>query len=132
MFETIYFQNVTVSIDKCGKTMFERFSSFLPFGHNSKQMGASNCKRTILDCVFNSKLNTFYILDVIEWRGTSYIDFDVRISIYYYVPTSTIVIAFIVIENLYFNFRLIFAFSSCKVDFTNYLASAKYHHTTNI
>lgn len=132
MLITICFQNSTVTIEKCGTTMLERFSSLLPFGSNSTQMGSFNCKRTVLDCVFNFKLKTFYILDIIEWRGMSYKDFDVRISIYYYVPNSTIVIVFIVIDNLYFNFRLIFDFSSFRVDFTNFRVSTKYHRTTNI
>lgn len=34
-----------------------------------------------MDCVYNFKLKKYYILDIIEWMGVKYSDFDVCIMV---------------------------------------------------
>jgi len=62
-------------------TFLSNFPSLFPYGCHLPNSHPIHRKRIVLDCVFNYTLKKYYILDIIEWMGIPYTDFDV--SIYY-------------------------------------------------
>lgn len=75
----LLFQNKTRTVNKFGTSM-NYFFSLLPYGCYLPNNYSSHHKRTVLDCLYNNKLKTYYILDIIEWMGVPYTDFDVCIN----------------------------------------------------
>jgi len=58
----------TISRRINGKIM-NRFYSLLPNGSPNSQIGKYSSDYCILDCIFYPALKTYFILDVISWRG---------------------------------------------------------------
>lgn len=70
------FQNKTKAVNKFG-TCFNHFQSLFPYGYHQPNNIPSHRKRTVLDCIYNFTLKKYYILDIIEWMGIPYTEFDV-------------------------------------------------------
>lgn len=100
--------------------MINYFSSLFPFGcHLPINSSSSHRKRTVLDCVYNFKLKKYFILDIIEWMGVPYTEFDVCLHVLFVLN---------LIKNLknsycliYFDFRLNSDFILYRVNLTKYL-----------
>lgn len=73
-----FLQNKTKVVNKYGTTL-NYFQSLFPHGCTISNNYSSNRKRTVLDCIYSYKLKKYYILDIIEWIGVPYTDFDVCI-----------------------------------------------------
>lgn len=73
-----FFQNRTKVVNKYGTTL-NYFQSLFPYGCHVPDNCPSHRKRTVLDCLYNYKLKKYYVLDIIEWMGVTYTDFDVCI-----------------------------------------------------
>lgn len=63
----------TVARFENGEVM-EVFPSYLPNGSRHSPGGRGSSSFCILDCIFDKQNNTFYILDVISWKGQFYSD----------------------------------------------------------
>lgn len=69
----LFFQGKTKCFNKFGYKLFECDSS-LPGGgtRKSRKEGV-----TVLDCIFNSEAETFFILDMLVWNSVSFLDCEV-------------------------------------------------------
>ncbi|VVC29306.1 Hypothetical protein CINCED_3A025092 [Cinara cedri] len=74
--------NKTKSVNKYGTSLFH-FPSLFPYGCHLPNNCPSHRKRTVLDCIYNFKIKKFYILDIIEWMGVPYTDFDAEFRFYF-------------------------------------------------
>jgi len=74
--------NKTKAVNKFG-TSLNLFPSLFPYGCHLPNNCPSHRKRTVLDCVYNFKLKKYYILDIIEWMGVPYTDFDAEFRFYF-------------------------------------------------
>ncbi|CAJ0932452.1 unnamed protein product [Ranitomeya imitator] len=73
-------QGSTAAYNKSGYCV-NRFPSLLPGGnpHNS----ATGKDYTILDCIYNEESRTYYVLDVMCWRGDSVYDYHTDFRFYW-------------------------------------------------
>ncbi|KAE8617313.1 hypothetical protein XENTR_v10009032 [Xenopus tropicalis] len=76
----------TASYTKSGYCV-NRFPSLLPGGN--RHNNASGKDYTILDCIYNEETRTYYVLDVMCWRGHPVYDCQVNIRYYLYPCTFT-------------------------------------------
>ncbi|KAL5244250.1 hypothetical protein ACI65C_011660 [Semiaphis heraclei] len=74
--------NKTKTVNKFGTTL-NYYSSLFPYGCRASNNCPSHRKRTVLDCVYSFKLKKYYILDIIEWMGVPYTDFDAEFRFYF-------------------------------------------------
>ncbi|XP_050537420.1 snurportin-1 isoform X2 [Daktulosphaira vitifoliae] len=74
--------NKTKAVNKKG-TSLNFFPSLFPYGCHITTNCPSHRKRTVLDCVYNFKLKKYYILDIIEWMGVPYTNFDAEFRFYF-------------------------------------------------
>lgn len=74
------FQNDTKVFNKYG-TLVNYFPSLFPYGCHLSNNRAPHRKRTVLDCVYSFQSKKYYVLDIIEWMGVPYTDFEVCIFI---------------------------------------------------
>lgn len=56
-----------------------KFQSLLPNGSRKdySRMRYANSDVTILDCVWNAELKSYFILDLLSWKGQFYMDTEV-------------------------------------------------------
>ncbi|XP_025415866.1 snurportin-1-like isoform X2 [Sipha flava] len=74
--------NKTKVVNKFGATI-NYFQSLFPYGCHVPNNCPSHRKRTVLDCLYSYKLKKYYILDIIEWMGVPYTDFDAEFRFYF-------------------------------------------------
>ncbi|XP_060835186.1 snurportin-1-like isoform X2 [Rhopalosiphum padi] len=74
--------NKTKTVNKFGTTL-NNFPSLFPYGCRVSNNCPSHRKRTVLDCVYSFKLKKYYVLDIIEWMGVPYTDFDAEFRFYF-------------------------------------------------
>jgi hypothetical protein len=54
-------------------TRLHRFQSALPFGSKLESKAKKDCY-SILDCIYLESTNTYYVLDILAWKGHLYYD----------------------------------------------------------
>ncbi|KAF0770430.1 snurportin-1 isoform X1 [Aphis craccivora] len=74
--------NKTKTVNKFG-TILNSFPSLFPYGCRISNNCPSHRKRTVLDCVYSFKLKKYYVLDIIEWMGVPYRDFEAEFRFYF-------------------------------------------------
>ncbi|XP_050429739.1 snurportin-1 isoform X2 [Adelges cooleyi] len=74
--------NKTKAVNKKG-TSINFFPSLFPYGCHKPSNSPSHRKRTVLDCIYNFKLKKYFVLDVIEWMGVPYTNFDAEFRFYF-------------------------------------------------
>ena len=73
-------QGGTISRMRNGRIL-HRFSSWLPNGSRSTQAGSE--QYCILDCIFHEPDDTYYLLDVMCWKGYSLYDCSTEFRLYW-------------------------------------------------
>lgn len=58
----------------------KKFQSALPNGSKRGYDGKYyNSEEVILDCIWSAQTKSYYVLDLLRWKGQSFFDTDVRV-----------------------------------------------------